>query len=533
MQRDLGQVALIVVMCAMLVGVPSITPRVVSAQSAGPNLLVDGDFEAPPPWPLQDGAGDVYVAPGWQAYYLESAPSYVQVPSNCSDTPIRPACYWMRPRFNYVDSAAFSNRVHGGVLAQKYFSDGRMHEAGLMQRVTGLKPGAALRFSIFMQAWQCFDTNACGAKGIRSDQPGNMHLRVGMDPTGGTNPYSPDVVWSGEQAAFDRWVEFAVQATVKADAVTVFTHSRAEWDFARQNNEVYLDDASLVVASGASGPGAAAPPSAGQPAETTPGAGAPAPTSPPAATLTPRSDGAVVHTVKAGDTLYDIALQYNVRVDDLYKLNNLTPASILSIGQEIVVQAGKGGAPAAQATPVPKATQPLAPQTPVTSTTPTATAMPIPPTATPVPGGLCVSAFDDANGNGVRDGNEPGLAGVTFIVSSGGSEAARYSTDAAGKPYCLTTLPPGAYSVQATLPSGYVAASEKVDIALTLGQRVDLAMAARRGEKATPTVIPTTQAQSQSAAPTRTNTLVIVVVAVVIVLLVLTLIALVVLRRRP
>ena len=530
MQRDFRQVALIVVMCAMLVGVPGVLPLAVSAQGAGPNLLVDGGFESLFPWPLQGGAGDVYVAPGWQAYYLESAPSYVQPPSNCSDTPIRPACYWMRPRFNYVDSAAFANRVHSGVLAQKYFSDGRMHEAGLMQRVTGLKPGTTLRFSIFMQAWQCFDANACGAKGIRSDQPGNMHLRVGLDPTGGMDPFSSNVVWSGEQAAFDRWVEFAVQATAKADAVTVFTHSRAEWDFARQNNEVYLDDASLVVASGA---GAVAPPSSGQPAATAPLAGAPAPTSPPAAPLTPRPAGAVVHVVQAGDTLYGIALQYNVRVDDLYRLNNLAPGAILSIGQEIIVQAGAGGAPAAQATPVPRATQPLAPQTPVTSTKPAAVVTPIRPTATPVTSGLCVSAFDDANGNGVRDGNEPGLTGVTFIVSSGGNEAARYSTGTAGTPNCLTTLLPGAYSVQVTLPAGYVSASENVDIALALGQRVDLAIAARRGERATPTIVPTSQAQSQSVAPSRTNTLLIVIVVVVVALLVLTIIALVVLRRRP
>lgn len=521
MQKDFRQVALIVVMCVMMVGVPLIPFHSVIAQTAGPNLLVDGGFEASPPWPLQGGAGDVYIAPGWQAYYLESPPTYVQVPSNCSDTPKMPACYWMRPRFSYVDSAAFANRVHGGVRAQKYYSEGRMHEAGLMQRATGIRPGTPLRFSIFMQAWQCFDTNKCGANGIRSDQPGNMHLRVGIDPTGGMDPFSSSVVWSGEQGAFDRWVEFSVQAAAKSDAVTVFTHSRAEWDFARQNNEVYLDDASLVIVSG---PGAAAPTAVSQPAETTPVAGAPA------ATLTARPDGSVVHIVKPGDTLYDIALQYNVRVDDLYRLNNLTPASILSIGQEIVVQVGKGGAPAAQPTPVAQATRALAAQTPVTPTVPIATATrPIPPAATPAPGGLCVSAFDDANGNGVRDGNEPALAGVTFTVSSGGAEAARYSTDAAGKPTCLTTLPPGAYSVQIALPPGYVAASEKVEVTLSLGQRVDLPIAARRSEKAAPTPL----AQPQSAAATRISTILIVVISVVIVLLVLTIIALVVVRRKP
>jgi hypothetical protein len=216
-----------------------------------------------------------------------------------------------------VDAAAFSNRVHSGLLAQKYFSDGRMHEAGLMQRVTGLRPGTALRFSIFMQAWQCFDANACGANGIRSDQPGNMHLRVGLDPTGGTNPFSPNVVWSGEQAAFDRWVEFAVQAAAKADAVTVFTHSRAEWDFARQNNEVYLDDASLVVASG---PGAAAPPSAGQPAATVP-------TSPPAAPLAPRP------TRPGGDTLCSMALRSSTTCGLTISTVENYPGFYLGVGQ--------------------------------------------------------------------------------------------------------------------------------------------------------------------------------------------------------
>jgi len=141
MKKSLWHVALSVVICTVIVGVPSITPRAVSAQNAGPNLLVEGGFEASPPWPLQGGAGDVYIAPGWQAYYLESPPTYAQVPSNCSDTPKMPACYWMRPRFSHVDSAAFANRVHGGVRAQKCYSDGRMHEAGLIQRVTGIKPG--------------------------------------------------------------------------------------------------------------------------------------------------------------------------------------------------------------------------------------------------------------------------------------------------------------------------------------------------------------------------------------------------------
>lgn len=49
MQRDFRPVALIVVICTVIVGVPTVTPRAVSAQTVGPNLLVAGGFEAPPP----------------------------------------------------------------------------------------------------------------------------------------------------------------------------------------------------------------------------------------------------------------------------------------------------------------------------------------------------------------------------------------------------------------------------------------------------------------------------------------------------
>jgi hypothetical protein len=83
--------------------------------------------------------------------------------------------------------------------------------------------------------------------GSRSDEPAEMHLRVGIDPYGGTDPFSANVIWSPEKPAFDHWVQFSVQAQAKGSAVTVFTHSRAEWDYTRVNNDVYLDDASLIV----------------------------------------------------------------------------------------------------------------------------------------------------------------------------------------------------------------------------------------------------------------------------------------------
>ena len=44
-----------------------------------------------------------------------------------------------------------------------------------------------------------------------------------------------------------------------------------------------------------------------------------------------------VYTVKSGDTLYGIANKFNLTVDELKKLNNLT-TNILSIGQKLIVE---------------------------------------------------------------------------------------------------------------------------------------------------------------------------------------------------
>jgi len=216
-----------------------------SAQGEGPNLLQDGDFEWSAPWPPQGGRGEIQAAPQWRAWWVETPPKSVPRPYNCLGGKDN-GCYWAVPEFTDAKKMAYAYRVHGGLQAQKYFSYGRMHQAGLMQKVSNIQPGARLRFSIYIQAWMCYKFEDC-QYGKVSDQPSNMHLMIGIDPNGGENPYNPDIVWSPEQSAWDAWVLFQVEAVAKNNAVTVFTHSRADWDWARANNDVYLDDASLVV----------------------------------------------------------------------------------------------------------------------------------------------------------------------------------------------------------------------------------------------------------------------------------------------
>jgi hypothetical protein len=267
-----------------LLPVGSHTVAAVLAQGEGPNLLQDGDFEWSAPWEYQDGRGEIQAAPGWRAWWLNRPPEFIRRPYNCAGGSDN-GCYWAEPEFRDVQRAAYEYRVHGGYQAQKYFTYGRMHWAGLMQKVGNVQPGSKLRFSVYMQAWMCFRFEDC-QRGKVSDQPSDMHLKVGIDPTGGDNPFSPDIVWSSEQAAWDTWVLFQVEAVAKNSAVTVFTHSRADWDWARANNDVYVDDASLVVIGPAPSPEPTKAPV--QPVRS-PAVQRPRSTSTPTATRTPTS----------------------------------------------------------------------------------------------------------------------------------------------------------------------------------------------------------------------------------------------------
>jgi hypothetical protein len=325
------------------------------------NLLVDGDFEEPPTWPMQDGISEVQVAPGWQAYYLDAPPEYVQAPNNCSDHPHLYDCFWMRPEFR--DNTSFAHRIHSGERSQKYFSYGRMHEAGLFQQVYSIPLGARVRFSIWMQAWMCFNPDKCGKGGIRSDEPAEMHLRVGIDPLGGSDPFTTTVAWSVEQPAWDTFVQFQVETVALSETVTVFTHSRVDWPWPRNNNDVYLDDASLVMVGAYATPtpvvylGIANP------------------------TATPLPDNAITHSVQIGETLFDVALKYNMKTDDLLSLNQLTTATQLYVGQPLIVKMVSvtlTPKPEPTVTPEPSAT-PLPTVTRLPTLTPTAL-----PTSVPV-----------------------------------------------------------------------------------------------------------------------------------------------------
>jgi len=59
------------------------------------------------------------------------------------------------------------------------------------------------------------------------------------------------------------------------------------------------------------------------------------------------------HTIQAGDTLFGIALQYNISLDRLVAANPGLNSSLLTIGTEVIIPAGEDGAVLAVPSPTP------------------------------------------------------------------------------------------------------------------------------------------------------------------------------------
>lgn len=139
------------------------------------------------------------------------------------------------------------DRVRSGEKSLHYWSFWQRHESAVHQQVTAV-PGATYCFSVWGHAWS--DRLAEDWYSATPDRPqddGQLYQKVGIDPTGGTNWQSPNVIWSDARKQYDFFGEFVISATAQAEQITVFMWSRTEAPV--RQNEAYWDDAHLSVES--------------------------------------------------------------------------------------------------------------------------------------------------------------------------------------------------------------------------------------------------------------------------------------------
>ncbi len=193
----------------------------------------------------------VQVPSGWSAWWR--APSsdfndpnfFNNYPAYCPNWKSTPfdCKAWHNPEYRDTmggPQETGPSRKVAGDNSQKYFTFYSVHEAGLYQVVSGVKPGDHLRFSVYMEEW-----TSGGNDPYHSDHGQRMNLQVGIDPTGGNDPWSPNIIWTAPTDSYDVFTKFTVDAIAKNNVVSVWTKSRPE--MALQHNDVYVDEASLNV----------------------------------------------------------------------------------------------------------------------------------------------------------------------------------------------------------------------------------------------------------------------------------------------
>ncbi len=413
----------------------------------------------------------VLVAKGWAAWWRQpntdrSVPGFYQYPNYCGRGAPNDCVAWHNPEFRDTRSAPQDPpRIRSGENSQKYFTFWSVHEAGLYQLVESVRPGTPLRFSAYMEVWSATKLSGIEPNPHLSFGQTSMHLRVGIDPTGGTDPWSKDIVWSPEHESYDQFTRFEAQAVARSSKVTVFTHSRPENPM--QHNDVYVDDAELVIVGGVgpSEPLTVNPPPALQAVGSI-------------TTTVANSGGRVTHVVKPGDTLFALALQYGVPVDQILTLNGLTAESQVQIGRELIIALPPPPAPKQGPAPASR---------PIVSVGGSGSGR----------GMVCVQAFDDVDADGKRLVSEAPLAasGVRFVVSDLQGEAiGDHTTDDQSSEYCFADLPAAIYRIVAEAPIGYAPTAQREwAVSLTSDVIVDiqfgLRVAASSAESVSPVAV--------------------------------------------
>jgi LysM repeat protein len=380
----------------------------------------------------------------------------VYLPCNTAQTPEGWIPWWISqtesdpdwknrmPEYKPADPP-FMNRIHSGQRAAQYFTFHGTHTAGLLQVVT-VPANAQIRFSIWGQAW------SSASDEVFSDFPTTVNMRIGIDPTGSTNPYNPAIVWSDYKQPYDAYQQFVVEAQAQGTSVTVFTISAP--DEARKHNDIYWDEAELVVI----GAGAAVPTAtssdtsaaASTPASTTSTTSVAAvPAGQLAPTATPNAEGVIYAEVGEGDSYWAIAARHGITLEEIYELNNASEGDFVSVGDMLIV---------GHSTPATQEPEETSEEEEEAESTPTPTATPPLPTPTSPPqkGEICLKAFVDENRNGLHDPDEPLKASVAFTISSGDEVHSNYVTTGTAEPYCISGLEPGGYQITRSTAPGEV-----------------------------------------------------------------------------
>jgi hypothetical protein len=231
------------------------------------NLLRNGGFEAD--WseershqslrivegsqPEEIEVGNIFTPPEWLVWFRHEEGQ------------------WAQPEVRDARNKE-PDRMRTGEKGLVIFTFFRRQDAGLIQQVK-VSPGSKLRFTIWAHAWSnhkdpdqpddfpnpddsrwsegagfdpFFGLEGSLSGGSDNAGLGNFTFWVGIDPTGGLDPFANTVVWGSGAHIYNSYSQVpAVKATAVSETITLFTRARTEYPF--KHNDAYWDDARLTL----------------------------------------------------------------------------------------------------------------------------------------------------------------------------------------------------------------------------------------------------------------------------------------------
>jgi len=231
------------------------------------NLLRNGDFEED--WgtesshhcrvfpvggtPYETDVGNIFTPAGWVTWYKHQ-------PGEWDQPEVRDAWITSDPA-----------RVHEGQKAMLLFTFHRKHWGGFYQQVQ-VVPGTRLYLRAVAHAWSNHNDPdkpgvfphpddprwsegagvgynhfyaSEGKQGL-DDGARNFTFSIGIDSTGGTNPFADTVIWGDGVHIYNAYAEVPpVEAVAQSSAITVFLRSHTLWPF--KHNDAYWDNIKLLA----------------------------------------------------------------------------------------------------------------------------------------------------------------------------------------------------------------------------------------------------------------------------------------------